>query len=131
MARPKSDYPTPGELEVLRILWDRGRCTVRQVLEVLNQGRQRHYTSVMSLMNVMTDKGLLSRQAQGRAFLYRPEISRQRASGQLLEDLLGRAFEGSARALVARLLDHSRPSPEELEEIRQMIDRYGQEGGED
>ena len=131
MARPKSDYPTPGELEVLRILWDRGPSTVRQVLEVLNQRRQRHYTSVMSLMNVMADKGLLSHQAQGRAFLYRPEISHQRASGQLLEDLLGRAFEGSARALVARLLDHWRPSPEELEEIRGMIDQYTQEGGQD
>ena len=131
MARPKSGYPTTGELEVLKILWNQGPSTVRQVLEVLNQRRRRHYTSVMSLMNVMTDKGQLSREPQGRAFLYRPEISRERASGQLLEDLLGRAFEGSAQALVARLLDRSRPSPAELAEIRRMIDQYTQEEEED
>ena len=61
MPRPKSEHPTPGELEVLQIIWRKGPCTVRQVLDELNQSRPRAYTSVMSLLNVMTDKKLLRR----------------------------------------------------------------------
>ncbi len=61
MARPKQQYPTPGELAVLKILWEQGPSTVRQVMEVLNQRRKRHYTSVMSLLNVMTEKRQLKR----------------------------------------------------------------------
>ena len=65
MARPKEDQPTDGELEVLKVLWDRGPSTVREVLEVLTVTRPRAYTSVMSLLNVMTEKGLVTRQPQG------------------------------------------------------------------
>ncbi len=67
MPRPRHEHPTPGELEVLKILWDRGPSTVRQVMDVLNETRRRAYTSVMSLLSVMTDKGLLTRQPKGRA----------------------------------------------------------------
>ncbi len=130
MPRPKHEHPTPGELEVLKILWDRGPSTVREVMEVLNRQRQRAYTSVMSLLNVMTDKGLLEREPEGRAFLYRAQVSREKTLGQMVHDLLGRAFEGSASALVARLLDQSSPSPEELQEIRKAIDEYHQQQGE-
>jgi len=130
MPRPKHEHPTPGELEVLKILWDRGPSTVREVMEVLNRQRQRAYTSVMSLLNVMTDKGLLEREPKGRAFLYRAQVGREKTLGQMVHDLLGRAFEGSASALVARLLDQSSPSPEELQEIRKTIDEYHQQQGE-
>ncbi len=130
MARPKSDSPTPGELEVLKILWERGPSTVRQVMETLNKERKRHYTSFMSLLNVMADKGLVTYASQGRAFVYEAAVSREKTSGKLLEDLLQRAFEGSASALVARLLDGSSPSEEELQPIHELIDRYNQQGGE-
>jgi len=124
MPRPKSERPTPGELEVLNILWQRGPLTVREVLEVLNQRRRRAYTSVMSLLNVMTDKGLLKRRPQGRAFVYQAKVAQDKTLGQMIEDLLGRAFGGSASALVAHLLDRSNPTPAELEEIRRTIDEH-------
>lgn len=124
MPRPKHDHPTPGELEVLKILWERGPSTVRQVMEVLNRRRPRAYTSVMSLLAVMTDKGLLARELRGRAFVYRASAARQKTLGEMLSDLLGRAFEGSASDLVAHLLEESKPSAEELEEIRKTIDEY-------
>ncbi len=130
MARPKSDSPTPGELEVLKILWERGPCTVRQVMETLNRERRRHYTSFMSLLSTMAEKGLVTREPQGRAFVYQAAVSEEKTSGKLLEDLLQRAFEGSASALVARLLDRSSPSEEEIERIHELIARYHQLRGE-
>ena len=78
MPRPKEEQPTAGELEVLKVLWDRGPSTVRDVMDVLKASRPRAYTSVMSLLNVMTDKGLLVRVPQGRAFVYKPKTDRSR-----------------------------------------------------
>lgn len=126
MPRPKEEHPTPGELEVLKILWDEGPSTVREVMEVLNRRRKRAYTSVMSLLNVMTDKKLLKRKPHGRAFLYEPRVARDRTLGRLVKDLLGRAFEGSASDLVARVLDESNPSDDELTAIRETIEEYQQ-----
>ena len=128
MARPKEEHPTSAELEVLKVLWQRGPSTVRDVLEVLNETRPRAYTSVMSLMNVMTDKGQLARREQGRAFVYEPACEREATLGNMVADLLGRAFEGSASQLVAHLLDHSRPDSTELDEIRKAIQQYKQQG---
>ena len=130
MPRPRYDHPTPGELEVLKVLWKRGPSTVREVMEVLNETRRRAYTSVMSLLGVMTEKGLLTRDAKGRMYVYRAKVAREKTLGLMVEDLLGRAFEGSASTLVARLLDQSSPSPEELEEIRRTLEEYRQQLGE-
>src|SRR5436190_18692937 len=88
MPRPKEEQPTAGELEVLKVLWDRGPSTVREVMDVLNDARPRAYTSVMSLLNVMTDKGLLAREPQGRAFVYKPKSNRGRMLRQMVGDLL-------------------------------------------
>jgi len=131
MPRPKYEHPTPGELEVLKILWDQGPSTVRQVMEVLNRQRRRAYTSVMSLLGVMTDKGLLRRRLRGRGYVYEARVAREKTRGRMLRDLLAWAFEGSAAALVAHLLDESSPSPRELEEIRRTIDRFRPKGGGD
>lgn len=130
MARPRHEHPTPGELEVLKILWDRGPATVREVMDVLNQRRRRAYTSVMSLLNVMTDKGLLARRPKGRAFVYQAKVAREQTLGGMVQDLVRRAFEGSASALVAHLLDQSDPSEEEVEQIRRLVDDYRAETGE-
>ena len=129
MARPKEEQPTAGELEVLKVLWDRGPSTVRDVMEVLNRTRERAYTSVMSLLNVMVEKGLLERVPQGRAFVYRPKVDREQTLGRMVSDLLGRAFEGSATQLLAHLLDQSNPSVEELDEIRRTIRQYQKQQG--
>jgi predicted transcriptional regulator len=129
MPRPKEEKPTAGELEVLKVLWARGPSTVREVMDVLNERRPRAYTSVMSLLNVMTDKGLLVRVPQGRAFVYRARLDRRRTLGGMVEDLLGRAFDGSASQLVAHLLDKHQPSSEELAEIRRTIQQYARQQG--
>lgn len=128
MPRPKQQHPTPGELEVLKILWEQGPCTVREVLDVLNRSRRRAYTSVMSLLNVMTDKGLLKRKPAGRAYVYQAKAEREKTLGKMVDDMLGRVFEGSTSALVTQLLDQSKPSEEELEEIRRTIDEFQQQG---
>jgi predicted transcriptional regulator len=127
MARPKEEQPTDAELEVLKVLWDRGPSTVRDVMDALHDERPRAYTSVMSLMNVMAEKGLLLRQPHGRAFRYRPAIGRERTLQALVGHLLGRAFEGSAHELVAHLLDQKKPSAKELDEISRTIAEYQQE----
>ena len=126
MARPKEEHPTPGELEVLKVLWQQGPSTVREVMEVLNERRERAYTSVMSLLNVMTDKGLLKRKPRGRAFVYEARVARDKTMGRMVRDLLGRVFEGSASDLVAHVLDESHPTADELTAIRQAIEEYSQ-----
>ena len=129
MPRPRTEHPTPGELDVLNILWDRGRCTARQVWEVLNEQRKRHYTSVNSLLNTMADKGLLTRHSNQRAFLYEAAIAREKTQGQLVQDLVGRAFEGSPSGLVLQVLDQCDPSPEEMDQIAKMIRQYRKQQG--
>jgi BlaI family transcriptional regulator, penicillinase repressor len=128
MPRPREEQPTAGELEILKVLWDRGPSTVREVMEVLNEIRPRAYTSVMSLLNVMTDKRLLVREPRGRAFVYRPRTDRGRTLRHMVGDLLSRAFEGSTSQLVLHLLDQTRPSSAELAEIQKAIEKYQQQG---
>ena len=129
MPRPRSDHPTPGELEVLKVLWDSGPCTAREVWEELNERRERHYTSVNSLLTTMVEKGLLTCHCPQRAYLYESNIAREETQGKLVEDLLGRAFEGSPSALVLRMLDHCEPSPEEMDDIAKMIHKYRKQRG--
>lgn len=130
MARPRHEQPTSAELEVLKILWDsEGPASVRDVLESVNRGlgadqTPRAYTSVMSLLNVMTEKGLLRRAPQGRAFLYEPVMPREQTMSSLLGETLRRVYDGSASLLVAHLLDQSRPSVDELDQIRTLLDSY-------
>jgi len=139
MARPRHEQPTPAELEILKILWDRGKpASVRDVFDVVNHDAElrRAYTSVMSLLNVMTDKGLLRRAPLGRAFLYEPVLPREHTLRSMLGETLARVYNGSASLLVAHLLDQSHPSGEELKQIRVLLDDYqhrssgaSQEGG--
>lgn len=124
MPRPKTNHPTPAELEILQVLWDRGPSTVREVLEVLSRRRKRAYTSIMNLLNIMTDKGLVVREPQGRAFLYRAKKARDNTIGKIVGDMLGRVFAGSASSLVAHVLDQSRPNEQELAEIRRTLQEY-------
>lgn len=131
MARPKTEHPTPAELEVLKILWEHGPLTVREVLDELNrqQGR-RAYTSVMSLLNVMTDKRLVVRRPKGRAFVYAAKAPRERTLARMVSDLWQRAYEGSALSLVNHLLAEAAPTAEELAEIERTIARYRAEQGD-
>ncbi len=121
------ETPTKAEFEILKILWDSGApMRVREVLEILNRDAEspRAYTTVMTLMNIMADKGFLDREAEGKAFRYRPARPRERTLKNMLGDTLSRVFDGSATALVAQLLDNAKPSPDELKEIRKLIEDY-------
>lgn len=122
MPRPKTPHPTAAELEVLQILWDHGPATVRETLDRLP--RERAYTSVMSLMNVMFDKGLLTREPEGRAFRYTAKHEPGHHERSIVGDMLDRVFSGSATALVSRLLEQAEPTDEELEAIRRTISRH-------
>ncbi|MHC4792307.1 MAG: BlaI/MecI/CopY family transcriptional regulator [Planctomycetota bacterium] len=124
MARPRHKNPTPAELEVLQIIWEQGPCTVREVMNLQKPKRPRAYTSVMSLMNVMAEKGLLNQEPKGRAFIYTAKVSRDKTQSSMLSDLLNRAFDGSANALVAHLLEQAGPNSEEMDEIHKTITRF-------
>lgn len=129
MPRPSQEQPTPNELEALKVLWDLGPSTAREVWKVLREQRPRHYTSVNSLLTVMTEKGLVRRETAARAFVYEASVDREQALGGMVADLLGRAFEGSASALVLKVLDQCEPSQAEMDEIAQLIRKYRQQQG--
>jgi predicted transcriptional regulator len=114
--------PTEAELAILRVLWDRGPSTVRQVQAVLERARPTGYTTVLKLLQIMTEKGLVARDERERSHVYRPSRTEGQTQRQLVRDLLDRAFEGSAARLVMQALDASRASDEELDEIRRLID---------
>ncbi|MCA9200633.1 MAG: BlaI/MecI/CopY family transcriptional regulator [Planctomycetales bacterium] len=124
MVRPKHEHPTPAELEVLQILWQHGPSTVRDVLDRLPKNRKRGYTTVMSLLNVMFDKKMLTRKPQGRAFLYAAKADQAGTLGKMIQDLLHRAFDGSSATLVAHLLDQAAPDANELAEIRRLLEQH-------
>jgi predicted transcriptional regulator len=117
--------PTDGELAILRILWDRGPSTVRQIFDVLREGKDLGYTSALKLLQVMTEKGLVTRDEQGRSHIYRAAQSEARTQEHLVGDLLDRAFGGSAAKLVMSALSARRTSREEREAIRRLIDGAG------
>lgn len=130
MARPRSETPTPAELEVLHVLWHRGPRTVRQVMDELNTSRRRAYTSVMSLLNVMTDKKLLRRKPAGRAFVYGARVKQKATLGRLVGELVDRAFAGAPDQLVAHALEETDPSPGQLERIARLIEQHRTRKGE-
>ena len=126
MARPRHENPTPAELEILQVIWQRGPSTVREVMNVLNGRKRRAYTSVMSLMTVMAEKGQLRQKPRGRAFVYSARISQARTQSRMVRDLLHRVFDGSASTLVTQLLQQAEPDSEEMKEIRNTIAEFEQ-----
>ena len=114
--------PTDAELGILRVLWDRGPSTVREVAEVL--GRQSGYTTVLKLLQIMTEKKLVLRDESERTHVYRAAYSEDQTQQHLVSDLIARAFDGSAAKLVLQALNSGKASPEELDEIRKLIESH-------
>lgn len=123
---PQPPRPTDGELAILRALWQLGPATVRQVHEAL--GRDTAYTTVLKLLQIMTDKGLVKRDESARTHIYSAAQPAQATQRQLLKDLLDRAFAGSAQELVLQALSAKRAGAEELRQIRQLLDEYERKG---
>ncbi|HSE97254.1 MAG TPA: BlaI/MecI/CopY family transcriptional regulator [Blastocatellia bacterium] len=125
MARQAAVRPTDAELEILRVLWQSGPCTVRDVHEALRRSKPTGYTTVLKLMQIMTDKGLVRRDEGQRAHVYEAAYAQEQTQQQLIGDLIERVFEGSAAKLVMRALQtKEKASSEELSEIRQVLERF-------
>ncbi|MEO6235558.1 MAG: BlaI/MecI/CopY family transcriptional regulator [Vicinamibacterales bacterium] len=122
MNRTPVPRPTDAELAILRILWDRGPSTVRQVHDVLALERTAAYTTALKLLQIMTEKGLVERDERDRTHIYRARLSEETTQRQLVRHLLDRAFGGSSSKLVMQALATRRASAEELRDIRQAID---------
>lgn len=116
--------PTESELEILEILWEAGNATVRQVNEQLEQkGKNVGYTTTLKMMQLMTEKGLLSRSMDGRTHIYTALIQAGTARNALIDRMVDAAFGGSATKLVLQALGNHKATPEELQEIRALIDK--------
>ena len=124
---PDLPRPTDAELEILAVLWNRGRSTVRDVHDALQGRKPTQYTTVLKLMQIMAEKGLVRRDVEQRAHVYEASRPREWTQRQLAGDLLQRAFGGSAKGLMLGALSAKRASKEELAELRKLLDEF--EGG--
>jgi predicted transcriptional regulator len=118
----KTPRPTDAELAILRVLWQHGACTVRQVHEALSRERPAAYTTALKMLQIMTEKGLVRRDVSDRTHVYQPRLSEEQTQRQLVRDLLDRAFGGSSSKLVMQALSARRATPEELSEIRRLLE---------
>jgi BlaI family penicillinase repressor len=120
--------PTEAELEILTVLWSRGASTVREVHETVARRRPaQQYTTVLKLLQIMAEKGLVERDEKQRAHIYQSARPREWTQRQIAGDLLQRAFGGSAKSLLVGALTAKKASKQELAEIRKLLDEY--EGG--
>jgi BlaI family penicillinase repressor len=122
MTTPQPPRPTDAELAILRILWERGASTVRQVHEALSRARPSAYTTALKMLQIMTEKGLVRRDDRDRTHIYQTKLTEEQTQRQLVRDLVDRAFGGSASKLVLQALTTKRATAEELVEIRKLIE---------
>jgi BlaI family transcriptional regulator, penicillinase repressor len=123
MPHNKRDKPTERELDLLKVLWERGPSSVREVYELLSRSEDLSFTTVQTMLQVMFDKGLVERELMGRSLIYTAKVKREEAERAMVSDLLERLFSGSAQQLLARALDVKKASPEELRAIQTLINK--------
>lgn len=128
MSLEKSFKPTESELEILQVLWQHGPSTVRLVHEELSKTKEVGYTTTLKLMQIMAEKGILEADKTSRSHIYRPLLEEEHTQRQLLDRFLDAAFRGSASKLVMQALGNRNTSKEELDEIRDLLDKL--EGGQ-
>lgn len=122
MRRRGTRRPTNLELEILKVLWDEGPSTVRHVRDILGRRREIAYTTVLRMLQIMAEKGLVQRDERQRAHVYRSSDSRRRTLTRLAGDLLERAFDGSASQLVVHALESKDVDPDELADVCRLLD---------
>lgn len=118
----KSERPTESEVEILSLLWTNGPSTVREVHTRLKDSRDVGYTTVLKLMQIMFEKGLLIRDESNRSHIYRPRQKAEKTQKSLVKHMLTRVFSGSVENLIVQALSAKKATPEELAEIRRMLD---------
>jgi predicted transcriptional regulator len=121
MPKPTIRKPTDAELAILRVLWNRGPSTVREVHDIAARDRSLAYTTTLKLLQIMTEKGLTVRTEEGRSHIYAASLGEQETQRRLLDDLVDRAFAGSAAKLVMQALDTRPASAAERREIQRLI----------
>src|SRR5947199_10196784 len=120
----KLPRPTDAELEILTVLWSRGATTVREVHEAICARKPTQYTTVLKMLQIMAEKGLVRRDEKQRAHVYQASRPREWTQSQLAGDLLQRAFGGSARGLMLGALSAKKATKAELAELRKLLDEY-------
>jgi predicted transcriptional regulator len=124
MPRQSTPRPTDSELDILRVLWRQGPSTVRDVYDTLNKTRPTGYTTVLKMLQIMTEKGLVERDEEQRAHIYKARLPQEQTQQLLIGDLLERAFDGSAKKLVLQALSAKKASAKDLTEIRELLDKF-------
>ena len=127
MPRPASKHPTELELAILKILWKQSPVSIREVREALAGFRKLAYTSVMTIMNIMTRKKYLERTKKGKTFTYSPLVSETETTRNMLSDMVERLFDGSAATAMLNLLETSDIDEDELIELKKLINSKGGE----
>ncbi len=127
MKLPKKYQPTESELEILQVLWEKGAATVRDVHDVIEQGKDTGYTTTLKIMQIMTEKGVLTRDTGNRKHVYYPVVSREECQQQFISKMVDGLFAGSAGRLVMGALDHKKISNEELREIKAYLKQFEKE----
>ena len=119
--------PTESELEVLNILWQKGRATVREVNEVVNQTKETGYTTTLKIMQIMFDKGLVSKNTEGKQHIFEANVSEEATQKSLLNRFIDSTFQGNAMHLVMQALGNHHASNEELSELKKLIQQLEQD----
>jgi BlaI family penicillinase repressor len=119
--RPKSKTLTEQELEIMKIVWHHQVCTVRDVYEALLERRKIAYTTVMTMMNILEEKGYLKKRAEAKAYVYQPRKTKAKVIQGIVEDFVKRVFNGSAQPLLVQLVKDRHLSERDLEEIVRQI----------
>ena len=121
----KKAQPSNLELQVLSVLWDRGPLTARDVLEDMPDGKKRAYTTILSVMQVMEKKGLLTHTRQGNTHVYKPTVSQRQTLKPIMKGLVANIFGGSPAQVMQHILNENEVNETELEEIRKLLDQHG------
>ncbi len=127
MARSTSKHPTELELEILKVLWRDGPLNGRNVRDRLAETRELAYTSVMTVMGIMEDKGYVKRKKSGKTFIYSPRVTEAVTKKRMLRDVVDRVYEGSTMSVVVNLLESADINPDELKQLRELIKRKSEE----
>ena len=131
LSRPVSTHPTDLELQILKILWETAPLPVREIREALAEdGRDIAHTSVITTLNTMFDKGYLKRAKEGKAFLFSPAVEQSNISSGMLNDLVGKLFDGSAAAVMLRLMESKEIDKDEVKELRRLFNKKLKEMGD-
>ncbi len=127
MYHRKETKPTDGELEILRILWQKKKASVREVYEIISETKDCGYTTTLKLMQIMYEKKLVTRNTDSKTHIYQPKISRESLQKNLLGKIIDNVFEGSSTSLIMRALGENKPSRDELDQIQELLNRLKEE----